>query len=61
MGNEEWDWDWEMNEMFGLNGTGRMNEACFLTRNENEWYREPISSKITSEEDLPPEVASVSD
>lgn len=36
-------------------------EACFLTRNENEWYREPISSKITSEEDLPPEVASVSD
>lgn len=38
-----------------------VSEACFLTRNENEWYREPISSKITSEEDLPPEVASVSD
>uniref|UniRef100_A0A0E0JPW6 4-(cytidine 5'-diphospho)-2-C-methyl-D-erythritol kinase n=1 Tax=Oryza punctata TaxID=4537 RepID=A0A0E0JPW6_ORYPU len=38
-----------------------VSEACFLTRNENEWYREPISSKITSKEDLPPEVASVAD
>ncbi|KAL5227112.1 hypothetical protein ABZP36_015377 [Zizania latifolia] len=39
-----------------------VSEACFLTRNENEWYREPISSKATfSKEDLPPEVASVAD
>jgi len=25
MGNERWDWDWEMNEGLGLNGWGRMN------------------------------------
>ncbi|KAL5221720.1 hypothetical protein ABZP36_026433 [Zizania latifolia] len=32
-----------------------VSEACFLTRNENEWYREPISSKATfSKEELPP-------
>ncbi|KAL6853514.1 hypothetical protein ACP4OV_019543 [Aristida adscensionis] len=36
-----------------------VSDACFLTRDENEWYREPISSQATfSKEDLP---ASVSD
>ena len=34
-------------------------EACFLTRDENEWYREPISSKAAfSKDDL---AASVTD
>jgi hypothetical protein len=29
-------------------------EACFLTREENEWYKEPISSKAAlSKDDLP--------
>jgi len=36
-----------------------VSEACFLTRDENEWYREPISSKAAfSKDDL---AASVTD
>jgi len=39
-----------------------VSEACFLTREENEWYREPISSNAAfSKEDLPSEVAPVVD
>ncbi|KAL6616235.1 hypothetical protein ACP70R_038505 [Stipagrostis hirtigluma subsp. patula] len=35
-----------------------VSDACFLTREENEWYREPISSNATfSKEDLPTSVA----
>jgi hypothetical protein len=37
-------------------------EARFLTREENEWYREPLTSNATfSKEDLPSEAAPVVD
>lgn len=33
-------------------------EACFVTRQENEWYKEPVSSKASLIKDTPPELAS---
>ncbi|XP_020113531.1 4-diphosphocytidyl-2-C-methyl-D-erythritol kinase, chloroplastic [Ananas comosus] len=35
-----------------------VSEACFVTRQENEWYKEPVSSKASLINDTPPELAS---